>query len=342
MTDVEELIEDLRKILNLWRNFASQDAHVRDWQPNLQLDQVINPMVDKIVRAQFSQIEGCHDLSTSKESHQEIIHYTSLDTLFAVLRALDNGDDSYFRMYDSFHLNDPEEGQYLARFIDGPDDFHWLREQNSPHAYVASFVIPNQQGNQDSRDEDNLKYWLAYGRRGQGCSIRFPVKNNRFRRVLYGEDDAKRTIEKLDLCSIWNLLQSLIGSSDLKFGEAAQHMLADTIGKHFAALRYLYKDKAYSYEQECRLVKSALDVTEGEVHFEQAGQMPLAHSIRHYYQDPDLKSDSILVTGSIITLGPLVPRPRNVGYYIETLLGKVGLRGPRVEVSKIPYQEPFQ
>ena len=70
--------------------------------------------------------------------------------------------------------------------------------------------------------------------------------------------------------------------------------------------------------------------------------MPFPHTLRHFYEDEDLKTDRILVTGSTITLGPLVSKPQSVVYYIEALLKEASLRGPRIEISKIPFQETSQ
>ena len=78
------------------------------------------------------------------------------------------------------------------------------------------------------------------------------------------------------------------------------------------------------------------------MYFESVGEADSSDRTRHYYQDDDLRMDRILVTDSIITLGPLVSRPHNMVYYINTLLQKAGLIGPSIEISKIPYQEPWQ
>ena len=342
MSDVAELIENLRGVLDHWRTFVSKDVDVQDWQTKEQLEQIVAPMVGNVFKAQFEKVEAYHDLLAPEEDCQEVIHYTSLDTLVSMLRALDDGQDSFLRMYDSFHLNDPQEGQHLVQFMDSLDTFDWLEKKRDSHAYIASFIIPNQEEDQKSRDEDNLKYWLAYGRRGQGCSIRFPVRHHRIQRVLYGDDDAKRTAEELALQPLWTLLKALVEDPTLAFGGETQRTLSDAIWNSFAAIRYLYKNEAYRYEQECRLVKSILDVNKDDIHFEPKRQTSATTSVRHYYQDGDLQTGLILVTGSIITLGPLVPRLDNVVYSIEALLNRTRLSGPTVNVSKIPYQEPFQ
>ena len=303
------------------------------------LQHIVVPRLNDVFRAKFIEIDKFHYLGNDAT---EILHYTSLDMLVSVLRDKAEGKETFVRMYDSFHLNDPEEGQYLVRRIEPIDQLGWFREKDNLHAYIASFVIPDDNKDQELRDEDNLTYWLAYGRQGRGCSIRYPVSHNRFRRVLYGQQDVTRTLERLDLTSIWDCLNPLTNNPNQEVCRTARDTLAEITKINIARILYLYKDDAYKYEQECRAVKSILEIADGDIQFERLEHLASPDSIRHYYEDSDLSIDRILVTGSLITIGPLVPRPSNVMYYINTLLEKARLRGPRVEISKIPYQEPLR
>ena len=294
---------------------------------------------ERCLPRKFAEIDQFHDLGNDTK---EVVHYTSLDMLTAVLRNKAEETEAFLRMYDSFHLNDPDEGQYLARRIEPTDQFGWFRERGNLHAYIASFVIPCDNKDQELRDEDNLKYWLAYGQRGRGCSIRFPTIRNRFRRVLYGQQKVTRTLERLELTSIWNCLDLLTDNRNQDVSRIAHNLLSEVMRKNVARILYLYKDDAYKYEQECRVVKSVLEIPDGDIGFERLEQLASPHSLRHYYHDNDLSIDRILVTGSLITIGPLVSRPFNVMYYINTLLEKARLSGPKVQISKIPYEEPLQ
>ena len=197
-------------------------------------------------------------------------------------------------------------------------------------------------GDQELRDEDDLRYWRSYGNEGKGCSIRFPVRDIPFRRVLYGQEKVTRALDTLDLTSIWNVLEPLTTDRNERVGSAARDILSERIRRNITRILYLYKDDAYKYEQECRMVKAALEVAEGDIRFEPLDEVASPHTIRHYYQDSALRIDNILVTRSLITIGPLVPRPHNVMYYINTLLERAGLSGPKLKVSRIPYQEPLQ
>ncbi len=339
MDDARTMIDELTTAVASLNRYISQNRNVDEWYVRRLLRDIVVPRLDEVFREVFAEIDKFHDLG---KDAKEVIHYTSLDMLVSVLRDKAEEKEAFVRMNDSFHLNDPEEGQYLARRIEAIDQSGWFGEKKDLHAYIASFILPDEKKDQELRDEDNLKYWLAYGQQGKGCSIRFPVSHNRFRRVLYGQQKVTRTLKRLDLTSLWNSLKPLATNRNQEVSRTARDMLSELIRRNIARILYLYKDDAYKYEQECRMVRSVLEITDEDIFFEPLKERDSPHNIRHYYHDSDLSIDHILVTGSLITLGPLVPRPYNVMYYINTLLGKAHLRGPKVKISKIPYQEPWR
>ena len=329
------MMDRLKAVVSL----ISHAKDLEEWQARRLLSETVAPLLDDLFQAKFVEVDRFHDLG---KEEREVIHYTSLDMLVSVLDDKVEGRDAFLRMGDSFHLNDPEEGQYLARRIEEAHGHGWFGEKKDLHAYIASFIIPDDKKDQELRDEDDLRYWRSYGNEGKGCSIRFPVRDIPFRRVLYGKDNVTRALDTLDLGSIWSALQPLTTDRNERVSSAAREILSERIRKNITRILYLYKDDAYKYEQECRMVKAALEVDEGDIRFEPLDQVASPHSIRHYYQDSALRIDNILVTRSLITIGPLVPRPHNVMYYINTLLERAGLSGPKVEVSRIPYQQPLQ
>ena len=317
----------------------SQTEDLVEWQVRRLLSEVAVPQLDSIFQAKFVEIDQFHDLEGDVE---EVIHYTDLHMLVSVLRDRAERKDAFIRMTDSFHLNDPEEGLYLARRIEATDEHGWFGEKKNLHAYIASFIIPDDKKDQEPRDEDDLKYWRSYGDEGRGCSIRFPVNEIPFRRVLYGQQKVTRTLDMLDLSSIWDALQPLATNRNEEVSRIAKDVLSERIRRNISRILYLYKDDAYKYEQECRMVRSVLEIAEGDITFEPIDDLDSPHSIRHYYHDNSLSIDNILVTESLITIGPLVSRPHNVMYYINTLLERAGLTGAKVKPSGIPYQEPLQ
>ena len=333
LSDIDNSKRVLQRLVDLWiGSGVPSDPTTPPWKHARFVDDVIVSKINDIFREKFVQVETLHDLRASDDGELYIVHYTGLDTLFSILRDFGRDSKGFLRMYDSFHLNDPEEGSFLTR----PSELGIEEsETTAAHAYVASFVIFDESDDREFGDEDNLTYWLAYGREGRGCSIKFPVRHDRFRRVLYGQTDAQRTMEMLDVSSILDCIGPL---TDIQPAELKR--IHRAVWANLERIRYLYKGEAYSYERECRLVKSAIDVNLGnEVAFEPEEQPDSSFRIRHYYEDDDLRIDRILTTGSRITLGPLVARPDNIRLYIRNLLDKAGLAGPKVKPSRIPYRE---
>lgn len=335
MNTIESSMEKLQTMVELWRSFpTSQDAKFEKKLRQRFIDEVFIPRINDVFQAKFLEIDKWHEIRAAEgeEETKFVVHYTGLDTLLPVLRNYAEKGKTFLRMYDSFHLNDPEEGSYIA--IDSDLNIG-LTEKKASLAYITSFVIYNKEDDKEFGDEDNLTYWLAYGRRGRGCSIMIPVRHNRFRRVLYGRDKAQRTLEKLDIPSVLDCLTPVTAERPY-----AQRRIYDAIQANLEQVRYLYKPEPYSYEKECRLVKSGLDIADpSEVSFEPEAQADSSYRVRHYYEDSDLSIDEILVTESWITLGPLVTNPNNMTHYIKRLLKKAGLEGPKIKVSKVPYQE---
>lgn len=86
-----------------------------------------------------------------------VVHYTSLTAMVSMSEAAANahGKDPavvhpkpVFRLYDSVHLNDPDEGRYLLRQL--AEHYEWLADLPSRSAYIASFITPNDTGAIDS------------------------------------------------------------------------------------------------------------------------------------------------------------------------------------------------
>ena len=336
MDEIETSKRRLRMTLDLWIKFKSDSRDSFDWQFDLHLENVIVPRLNDLVRAQFDAFNPDHKLGASQECEKEIIHYTSLDTLISILQRSAKKQTAYLRMYDSFHLNDPEEGKLFMRCLSQTKSSVSLPQEVNSHAYIASFIEPND--NKPVRDENNLQYWLAYGDHAKGCSIRFPVRHDRFSRVLYGKENVVRTLKNIEWKPIYDFMNEITRDLDHASQIKTHEKISETISKNFARLRFLYKVQPYDYEKECRLVIPSIDVADELVHFERVTSTALECAVRHYIESEDLLIDRVLVTGSFITLGPLVTRPDNIRYYLMNLLKKSGLSGPKVKFSKIPYQ----
>ena len=206
-----------------------------------------------------------------------------------------------FRLYDSAHVNDPQEGRYFTRHV--PEEHKWLEQFDTHRAYIGSFILPR-----TTTDDagDNLVFWRTYGREGEGCSISLAIPRNKLRQVKYRPQDVRASWELLApaLARLRPLLswgERLDVDARHHFREALAHMIWTSLGP----IRYLYKSKAYKYERECRVVlaQSNNDATQDSIdfRFQSTGRGGL---IRHFVEDSDLPITSMFSSGTSIYIGP--------------------------------------
>lgn len=204
-TDLDNCLNDIKLFF---------DALNHQNLDQLQLERVSSIISKSVLEALFKKVNTRYNLS-SKTTY--LIHYTSLNMLLSVLQTekklsarkstRHNKNGECIRMYDSLNLNDPTEGRFLAQDNLG-NVGNTQFNHSGAHAYVASFIIPCQ----NQKDEDSLKYWLAYGDQGKGVSIKFPVdsKNrNIFQRVFYGEHKRQSVDKSIKLISLKDALNRL-------------------------------------------------------------------------------------------------------------------------------------
>ena len=300
-------------------------------------------------------VKNRHKLS----SNGNVIHYTSLEALISMLTVEQLPDNEHeqpptlptsndanhstnaetanrpnklssLRLYDSIHLNDPNEGIYFFRNLHLSPKYGLENDgQNGhkSHAYMASFILPNQNGTNRTSD-DNLIFWCAYGKVGEGCALSLSVPQHRLSRVLYGQEEIEATQQAL--IRALSVVDPILDVGDVR----AQ--LAKTIRDGLAPCSYLYKDEAYQYEQECRFVLTESEIDQNKIIFEQQSPNLV---IRHYVEHEDLAIEKLFVTDSNIRIGPCVPRRYNIGYALKALLRKAGLGYVEIMFSKIPYRK---
>ena len=342
MTQLDDNLSSLRTSVETGRRLAGDPENLLNYVTN-----VVTHNLENVLRELRAQVEEPHMLDEAEVGQPNVVvHYTSIATLVSMLKeAAEENSSSSLRLYDSNHFNDPDEGNFFDRNLDlhTHNPYKDLGATYSPHAYVASFIVPHDKQGQSDTDaqrdmSDNLVFWRTYGREGMGCSLTLVVPKHELRKVLYDRDAVRRTSSLLApvLDSVDECLRPLFGLSSTA---DVQQQFQRTIARHIDKIRYLYKSKAYDYERECRLVIPEIDAQEDRVFFQYEEREDTTARIRHYYQVEALKVQNMFVTGSWITLGPRVPKPNNVRYYLESLLRKVGRSyGPKFRISSIPYQ----
>ena len=265
-----------------------------------------------------------------------LIHYTSLDTLFSML---DREKPGHLRLYDTIHSNDPTEGTFFRDYLkrSSPSCYSslppFILNHHPGYAYISSFVRTNKES-----ERDKLVYWLAYGRNGYGCSIAIPYSyfdpGLPILPVQYGKSAVRKTAQRL--ISFFN---HLLPSFQQYF---APGFPAGSLPPQFKALSsipYFHKPKSYSYETECRIFLSPLDHL-CDPKYQPRYSSEEVPTVRHYVEHDPLRLGGIFFTGTVITLGPSIPKPENIRKAICALLRYHGLSGPNVVFSKIPYRPP--
>lgn len=337
MNRTEGTMEYLQKVVKEGREFFDRHGKL-----NLgYIDATVTPALEDVLQSLCSKIEERHKIKPEDDQYRytDVIHYTSINTLVSMLQqAAKNKQSASLRLYDSAHFNDPDEGNYFLSNLNLPKKYGWLGDNKESHAYIASFIIPN-----DARDEremrDNLVFWRTYGRGGEGCSLKLSIPRDRLRKVLYGADKVKCTGKTLR--PVLEAIHPLVSIRKRSLKEKVREKLAEAVWKSLARLQYLYKSEAYRYEQECRFVIPELEiVNKDKINFEYKKQNNSPPYLRHYYEDDALALEKILISGSAVTLGPCVPYRSDVSNCLETLKRRAEIYGTEINISKISYRKP--
>ena len=263
-----------------------------------------------------------------------LVHYTSLDTLFSLL---DRDNPGFLRLYDTIHSNDPTEGDFFNDHLRSrapaihrnlPD---FILNPQSRYAYISSFIRAY-----DETKRDKLKYWLAYGRNGNGCSIAVPYSHFSpglpIVPVHYGKAAVERSAKELA-----SFLDGFPASVRHYFSPARSGTASSPPFNTFSSIPYFHKPRSYSYEAECRLFLSPVDRL-SDPRYQPIVTTSGTSAVRHYVEHKPLHLGGIFFTGTVITLGPSIPNPQDVQRAVYALLHHHRLIGPDVVCSKIPYR----
>ena len=334
MGKFEEALEKLKALVEVDKEFLNRLGGT------LHLEYVagiICPVLRGVLDDLCRRIEERHKIEYSPQDQVHVTHYTSIAALVSMFQdaSRDNGQSS-LRLYDSEHLNDPNEGNYITQNL--PQKHKWLEQTDVRHAYMASFMLPKN----EEDVSNNLVYWRTYGMGGEGCSLSLRAPLSRLRKVFYGSEKVKRTAK--ELWPVLDLLGPLLEANNPSLRKCIQEKLAETVWEPLEKIRYLYKGEAYEYENECRFVILQSDIEKDDICFEYQDRNNSPARIRHYYEHKDLCITRLLPSGSLVTLGPCVPYRENVRYCIETLKSRIASKhktagfGPEIRVSEISYR----
>lgn len=189
-------------------------------------------------------------INPSDMNGQNIVHYTKASTVQYLLK---KDHSAQLRLNNAVYMNDPEEGQILKKVLCQLDKNNELEnlfknEDVKNYTYLACFSP------YDKRDE--LPMWIHYGDGGKGVGLVF--HNSFFDKTdLYKVqyiDVKDPDINKLNqnvqekITAILNLLEKdKIKNTDNK-------EVKDYVNIILNYVSYLFKDKAYEYENEVRIL----------------------------------------------------------------------------------------
>lgn len=268
-----------------------------------------------------SELEDEHRLG-SDNGKVKVVHYTSLETIHALLTERSQG----LRLYDSVHLTDPQEGWYVfSKSTKSIRTSRWL-EYPVSHAYIISFLPLEDDAH------DHLSHWRAYGDNGRGCSLVVSVPRSELYEVNYCDriknDDAKKLIEFIGVSDrVWN---GILRRKKESLHSEYENMIRDSSATVLKS-RFLHKHSSYGHERERR----ALVVTPDKCSIKTEVR---GRHIRHYVRNDAFSMDRLLNSDCRITVGPAVDHQGDVAETLKRILDRNGKTGPRIQVSEIPYR----
>ena len=179
---------------------------------------------------------------------EKIVHYTKASTLRYLLQ---KGHTAKLRLNNAVYMNDPEEGQILKRVLLGQNkelEKLFKDEDVKNYTYLTCFSP------YDKRDE--LPMWIHYGDGGKGVGLVF--NDSFFDKIDLYEvqyvDVKNPDIKKLNkniqgkIEKILKLLQEdNVRKNDRKEFKDYVNIILNYVS-------YLFKDKAYEYENEVRIL----------------------------------------------------------------------------------------
>ena len=151
MNRTEGTMEKLQILVKAAPEYLAKD-------PKLGMEYVTDhvvPALEGVLKDLCPKIEKRHSIDRLEEG---VIHYTSINTLVSMLQqaaknkqnaakdeqeASKDEQNASLRLYDSVHLNDPDEGNYFYPNLNLPKKHTWLGENKESHAYIASFILPD-------------------------------------------------------------------------------------------------------------------------------------------------------------------------------------------------------
>lgn len=185
-----------------------------------------------------------------------LYHYTSVETLYKILK---NSEDGFIKLRANYYknMNDTVECQYFINAISKllPDQ-ESINLDRTLHEVGFPYLISL------SEYEDDLPMWNMYGDKGHGVAIGFSrdmLLDATSRFQDYGDDKTKalkkRCFCKFYKCKYWK--EEQVDSEFIKKYNVNETVLKSTneqTQKEICSISYLIKHPSFHYEGESRVV----------------------------------------------------------------------------------------
>ena len=277
-----------------------------------------------------------------------LVHYTAWKS---AMNMFDPDQESpVIRMYNYEQANDPEEGQIRPpewkalekeerkNWLDGflTDDDCCREDMEFGSAYGCSFS-----SGLSGSVEDDLTYWRLYGNDGQGCSLKISTVHGMGVYMVRYRDrnfEGRCKSEKEEDEKVAKRLRSLFKDGKNAVGRIPSGKYRDFVGRTVAKvlLQILYgyyhlvKHLAYEDEREWRMIR--VMPRPDEIRYDTASE----NLVRRYIDGPAL--NKLLISESIITIGPTVLSRGAARAYLEHAKEKHNIRYVKVKDSGQTYQ----
>ncbi len=334
MALVQEEHDELRRLVESVRDYYKKPG-------NFDLNELVTERIRPVLKSELERLTAIIEIKHKidiPDNNYLITQYTSVEALVSILESAHKKPSNQLRhacirMYDSAHFNDPEEGSLFVKNLQ--NHYSWLEDIKVRHAYIASFVYTSDTNSAG----DELLFWRTYGQEGEGCSLSMIPPKRGLVKVLYEPSDLTNTVDTLN--PLLELLNPLLDISNTSMRKEVQVTLSECIWKSLERICYLYKNKAYSYENECRFIVLDSEIDDRtQIHIEYRNTSDSPPQLRHYYEHKDLQIDNLLTSRSSITLGPCVAYRDDVRHCIEILRDRADLRQKtEIRISGISYRK---
>ena len=266
--DYTEAIDDFSQVvkLNKGGNEKNQNTDGIDYAlKEIKLSDNILDLIDDILQNNESKVLQGDDsinlirlvclcyylmeeirINPSDVKEEKIVHYTKANTVQYLLK---KDHSAQLRLNNAVYMNDPEEGQILKKVLLGQNnelENLFKDEDVKNYTYLTCFSP------YDKRDE--LPMWIHYGDGGKGVGLVF-------NKSFFDEADLYKVqyidvknfdINKLDQ-NIWDKITPIFDFLK-KNKNNTRKEFKDYVNIILNYVSYLFKDKAYEYENEVRIL----------------------------------------------------------------------------------------